>query len=97
MRPSLPTVAAVSAAILLMVAILQYSQIGRLESVNEKQVVQIRQMMAPQANTLLVPLGRTRGAQTGAEPVIRVHLSSSVEQVILTLDIGPLRFDNYRI
>ena len=94
--PSFPTVAAVSAAILLMVAILQYSQIGRLESVNEKQVNQIRQMMAPQANTLLVPLRRTRGPSAGSEPVIRVHLPSSVEQVILELDIEPLSFDNYR-
>ena len=96
-RPSFPTVAAVSTAILLMVAILQYRQIGRLENVNEKQVNQIRQMMAPQANTLLVPLRRTRGSLAGAEPVIRVHLSSAVEQVILEVDIEPPNFDNYRI
>ncbi len=95
MRPSFPTVAAVSAAILLMVAVLQYSQITRLQRVNEKQVNQIRQMMAPQVNTLLIPLVRTRGAPAGEEPVIRVHLSPSVEQVILTLDIEPLGFDNY--
>ena len=95
LRTSFPSVAAVSAAILMVVAILQYSQIGRLESVNEKQVNQIRQLMAPQANTLLVPLRRTRGSSAEAEPVIRVHLSSAVEQVILTLDIEPLRFNNY--
>ncbi len=97
MRPSFPTVAAVSTAILLMVAVLQYSQITRLESVNAKQMSQIGQLMAPQVNTLLVPLGRTRGAATGAGPVIRVHLSSTVEQVILELDIEPLSFDNYRL
>jgi hypothetical protein len=96
MRPSFPTVAAVSAAVLLMVAVLQYSQIARLQSVNEKQVSQIGQLMAPQVNTLLVPLRRTRGSLAGAEPVIRVHLSSSVEQVILEVDIEPPNFDNYR-
>ncbi len=53
--------------------------------------------MAPQVNTLLVPLGLTRGAATGAGPLIRVHLSSAVEQVILSLDIEPLSFDNYRL
>ena len=97
MRPSFATVGAVSAAILLMVAVLQYSQIARLQSVNAKQASQIGQLMAPQVNTLLVPLGRTRGATTGDEPVIRVHLSSAVEQVILSLDIEPLSFDNYRL
>ena len=97
MRPSFPTVAAVSAAVLLMVAVLQYSQIARLQSVNEKQVNKIGQLTAPQVNTLLVPLGRTRGATIGDEPVIRVHLSSAVEQVILSLDIEPLSFDNYRL
>ncbi len=97
MRPSFPAVAAVSAAILLTVAVLQYGQITRLHGVNEKQANQIRQMMSPQVNTVLVPLGRTRGAATGAGPVIRVHLSSTVEQVILELDIEPLSFDNYRL
>ncbi len=97
MRPSFSTVAAVSAAVLLMVAVLQYSQIARLQSVNEKQVSQIGQLMAPQVNTLLVPLGRTRGATTGAEPVIRVHMSAAVEQVVLALDIEPLGFNNYRL
>lgn len=97
MRPSFATVAAVSAAILLIVAVLQYSQITRLQSVNQEQVNQIGQLMAPQVNTLLVPLGRTRGATTRGEPVIRVHLSSEVEQVILELDIESLGFDNYRL
>jgi hypothetical protein len=96
MRPSFPTVAAVSAAVLLMVAVLQYSQIARLQSVNEKQVSQIGQLMAPQVNTLLVPLRRTRGSLAGAEPVIRVHLASSVVQVILEVDIEPPNFNNYR-
>ena len=96
MRPSFPTVAAVSTAILLMVAVLQYSQITRLQSVNEKQVSQISQLMAPQVNTVLVPLGRTRGSSAREEPVVRVHLASSVEQVILTLDIEPVSFDHYR-
>jgi hypothetical protein len=97
MRPSFATVAAVSAAILLIVAVLQYSQITRLQSVNQEQVNQIGQLTAPQVNTLLVPLGRTRGATTRGEPVIRVHLSSEVEQVILELDIESLGFDNYRL
>ncbi len=97
MRPSFPTVAVASAAILLIVAVLQYSQITRLQSVNQEKLSQIGQLMAPQINTLLVPLGRTRGAATGAGPVIRVHLSPGVEQVILTLDIEPLSFDNYRL
>ena len=96
MRPSFPTVAAVSAAILLMVTVLQYNQITRLQSVNAEHVSQIGKLMAPQVNTLLVPLGLTRGAATGAGPVIRVHLSPAVEQVILTLDIEHLSFDNYR-
>ena len=97
MRPSFPAVAAVSAAILLMVAVLQYSHIARLQNVNEEQVSQIGRLMAPQANTLLVPLGLTRGATTRDEPVVRVHLSPAVEQVILALDIEPLSFDNYRL
>ena len=95
-RHAFPTVAAISAAILLLVAVLQYSQITRLQNVNQKQVSQIRQMMSPQVNTVLVPLGRTRGAPVRAEPVIRVHLASSVEQVVLTLDIDPVSFDHYR-
>ncbi len=97
MGPAFPAVAAVSAAILLVVAMLQYNQITRLQNVNAEQVGQIGQLMAPQANTLLVPLGLTRGATPGAEPVVRVHLSSTVEQVILALDIEFLSFDNYRL
>jgi len=97
MRPPFPAVAAVSAAILLVVAVLQYSQITHLQSVNEEQVSQIGQLMAPQANTLLVPLGRTRGMTSRDEPVVRVHLSPAVEQVILALDIEALGFDNYRL
>ena len=97
MRPSFPAVAAVSAAILLMVAVLQYDQITRLQGVNAKQVSQIDQLLAPQVNTLLVPLGRTRGATTRDEPVIRVYLSSAVEQVILSLDTEHLNFENYRL
>jgi hypothetical protein len=97
MRPSFPAVAVISAAILLMVVVLQYSQIARLQGVNEEQVNQIGQLMAPNVKTLLVPLGRTRGAATGAGPVIRVRLSPGVEQVILSLDIEPLSFDNYRL
>lgn len=97
MRPPFPAVAAVSAAILLMLAVLQYNQITRLQSVNEEQASQISQLMAPQANTLLVPLGRTRGMTSRDEPVVRVHLSSAVEQVILALDIELLSFDNYRL
>jgi hypothetical protein len=97
MRPSFPAVAAVSAAILLMVAVLQYSHIARLQNVNDEQVSRIGRLMAPQANTLLVPLGLTRGATTRDEPVVRVHLSLAVEQVILALDIEPLSFDNYRL
>ncbi len=96
MRPSFSAVAAVSAAIFLMVAVLQYGQIARLQSINEKQVSQIGQLLAPQANTLLVPLGRTRGA-TRDKPVVRVYLSPGVEQVVLSLDIGPLNFDDYRL
>ncbi len=97
MGPAFPAVAAVTAAILLVVAVLQYNQITRLQNVNAEQVGQIGQLMAPQANTLLVPLGLTRGATPGAEPVVRVHLSSTVEQVILALDIEFLSFDNYRL
>ena len=97
MRPSFPAVAAISVAILLMVAALQYSQIARLQMVNEEQLNQIGQLMVPQANTLLVPLGLTRGVTTRDEPVVRVHLSPAVEQVILALDIDPLSFDNYRL
>ena len=98
MRPPFPVVAAVSAAILLIVAVLQYGQIARLQSVNEEQVSQIGHLMAPQANTLLVPLGRTRGMMSSQnKPVVRVHLSSAIEQVILTLDIELLSFDNYRL
>ena len=97
MRPSFPAVAAVSAAILLMVAVLQYNQIARLQMVNEEQLNQIGRLMAPQANTLLVPLGLTRGATIRDEPVVRVHLSPAVEQVILVLDIEPLSFDIYRL
>jgi len=97
MRPPFPAVAAVSAAILLMVTVLQYNQITRLQSVNAEHVSQIGQLMAPQVNTLLVPLGLTRGVATGAGPVIRVHLSPEVEQVILSLDIELLNFDNYRL
>ena len=95
-RPSFQTAAAAFAAILLIVTILQYSQLARLESANEKQANRIQQMMAPQANTLLVPLLRTRGSSAGAEPVVRVRLSSEVEHVILTLDLERLSFDNYR-
>jgi hypothetical protein len=95
-RHAFPTVAAISVAILLLVAVLQYSQITRLQTVNQKQVSQIRQMMAPQVNTVLVPLGRTRGSSAREEPVVRVHLAPSVEQVILTLDIEPVSFDHYR-
>ena len=97
MRPPFPAVAAVSAAILLMVTVLQYNQIARLQSVNAEHVSQIGQLMAPQVNTLLVPLGLTRGVATGARPVIRVHLSPEVEQVILSLNIEMLNFDNYRL
>ena len=97
MGPAFPAVAAVTAAILLVVAVLQYNQITRLQNVNAEQVGRIGQLMAPQANTLLVPLGLTRGATPGAEPVVRVHLSSTVEQVILALDIELLSFDNYRL
>jgi len=97
MRPSYSTVAVASTAILMIVAVLQYSQITRLQSVNEEQLNQIGQLMAPQVNTLLVPLGLTRGATTGAGPVIRVHLSPAVEQVILSLDIEPLSFESYRL
>ncbi len=97
MGPAFPAVAAVTAAILLVVAVQQYNQITRLQNVNAEQVGQIGQLMAPQANTLLLPLGLTRGATPGAEPVVRVHLSSTVEQVILTLDIEFLSFDNYRL
>ena len=97
MRPPLPAVAAASAAILLIVTVLQYNQISRLQSVNAQHVSQIGQLMAPQVNTLLVPLGLTRGAATGAGPVIRVHLAPAVEQVILSLDIEHLGFDNYRL
>ena len=97
MHPSFPAVAAVSAALLLVVAVLQYDQITRLQGVNAKQVSQIDQLMAPQVNTLLVPLGRTRGATTRDEPVIRVHLSSAVDQVILSLDTEHLNFENYRL
>ena len=95
-RHAFPTVAAISVAILLLVAVLQYSQIRRLQTVNVEQASQIRQMMSPQVNTVLVPLGRTRGAPVRAEPVIRMHLASSVEQVVLTLDIEPVSFDHYR-
>ena len=95
-RHSFPTVAAISVAILLLVAVLQYSQITRLQNVNQKQLSQIRQMMAPQVNTLLVPLGRTRGSPAREEPVVRVHLASSIEQVVLTLDIEPVSFDHYQ-
>ena len=49
MRPSFPAVAAVSAAVLLMVAVLQYSQIARLQSANEEQVNQIGQLMPPRS------------------------------------------------
>ncbi len=97
MRPSFPAVAAISAAVLLMVVVLQFSQIARLQNVIVEQVNQTGQLMAPGANTLLVPLGRTRGAATGAGPVVRVHLSPGVEQVVLTLDMEPLDFDNYRL
>ncbi len=97
MGPAFPAVAAVTAAILLVVAVLQYNQITRLQNVHAEQVGQIGQLMAPQANTLLVPLGLTRGATPGAEPVVRVHLSSAVEQVILALDVELLSFDNYRL
>ena len=97
MRPSFPTIAAVAATILMTVAVLQYNQIARLQSVNAEQVSQIGRLMAPQVNTLLVPLGLIRGAAIGAEPVVRVHLSSAVEQVILSLDIDSLSFDNYRL
>ena len=95
-RHAFPTVAAISVAILLLVAVLQYSQITRLQTVNLEQASQIRQMMSPQVNTVLVPLGRTRGSSAREEPVVRVHLAPSVEQVILTLDIEPVSFDHYR-
>lgn len=95
-RHSFPTAAAISVAILLLVAVLQYSQIRRLQTVNVEQASQIRQMMSPQVNTVLVPLGRTRGSSAREEPVVRVHLASSVEQVVLTLDIEPASFDHYR-
>ncbi len=97
MRPSFTAVAAVSAAAFLMVAVLQYSQISQLQSVNEEQMNQIGRLMAPQVNTLLVPLGRVRGAMIAADPVMRIHLSPGVEQVVLTLDMEPLDFDNYHV
>ncbi len=95
-RHAFPTVAAISVSILLSVAVLQYSQITRLQTVNLEQASQIRQMVSPQVNTVLVPLGRTRGSSAREEPVVRVHLAPSVEQVILTLDIEPVSFDHYR-
>lgn len=96
-RPFVSAVATASACLLLITTGLLLVKTSGLQEVVDRQARNIDQMLAPQANTLLVPLGRVRGTSVGADPVVRIQLSSDVEHVILALDMKSQFYDRYRL
>ena len=88
--------AVISIVILAVAAVVQYSEIKGLKKSNAQYARQIEEATNPTANTLLVPLGRTRSTNRAKAPVTRIALPAAVEQVILSPNVRTTGFAQIR-